>query len=74
MCKSKPPKTPQVIQRDPQKEAAIAARKAAQVANNEVAATNVRKRKTGIAMDAGSAGAGSKTLMQTAAGKDTLGG
>lgn len=74
MCGSKP-KTPKVVQRDPQQDAAKAAAEAAKKANEETAATRARKQQSSL-MARGAAGVqgDASTLMQQAGAKLKLGG
>lgn len=74
MCIGGAPKTPKVVQRDPQAEARKAAQEATMKANEESAAIRARKAKNTL-MARGAAGVGgtADTLMQVAAGKPNLG-
>jgi hypothetical protein len=63
------PKTPEVVKRDPQAEADMAAAEAQAKANSETATRRVTRRQSAL-----STGAGLNTASALGAGKTTLGG
>jgi hypothetical protein len=69
------PKTPKVVQRDPQAEADAAANKAAQKANSETAARRRRQQESSLLATGaqGVAGPSGSSLLSSAYGKDRLG-